>query len=251
MSKNNDHLFSRLRKKFSKTTELARAASQGELSSFSGIFRVTPLGEQEQSTLEQLLRSYATVSMDGVTEDLVALSLVTSEIKAISNQAAMLHGERIKKAQTILKRYREGAFSAWLVSTYGNRQTPYNFLHYYEFYLSLPPHLTPKLDAMPRQAVYTLASREASLEKKHEILENYQGETKQEMLTLIRREFPLENGDGRQEQRVQQAIHQLHRLLPLFQHPQFKPDVNELASLEDLCSQLAALLENKKHRIRV
>lgn len=69
-----------------------------------------------------------------LTLDLAELSLITSEVKAINNQAAILHGERIKKAQTLLKSYQEGAFSAWLNATYGNRQTPYNLMQYYEFF---------------------------------------------------------------------------------------------------------------------
>ena len=46
-----------------------------------------------------------------------------------------------KERKTILKNYRDGAFSAWLIATYGNRQTPYNFLQYYELYITLPEHL--------------------------------------------------------------------------------------------------------------
>ncbi|MFN3330212.1 MAG: CT583 family protein, partial [Pyrinomonadaceae bacterium] len=176
MPKVNDLLSSRLKQKFSKMTELAEVSSRGQLSSFSGVFRVHPLSDQEQISLEELLKSYQGEIEVSIEQDLLALSNLTSEIKAISNQAAILHGERIKKAQEIFKNYRDGAFSAWLLSTYGNRQTPYNFLQYYEFYLSLPSNLLPKLDEMPRQAIYTLASRDAPLEKKKELLENYRGE---------------------------------------------------------------------------
>src|SRR5574342_945038 len=182
MSKVNDLLFSRLKQKFSKMTELAEATSKGQLTSFSGVFKVHPLSDVEQSTLEELLKSYQGEVEVSIEKDLYILSGLTSEIKAISNQAAILHGERIQKAQEVFKNYRDGAFSAWLLATYGNRQTPYNFLQYYEFYLSLPASLIPKLDEMPRQAVYTLASRDAPLEKKKELLENYHGETKNEVL---------------------------------------------------------------------
>ena len=90
--------------------------------------------------------------------DLEFLTTITSEVKAINNQAIILHGERIKQCtRTFLTKYRDGAFSAWLISTYGNRQTPYNFLQYYEFYQSLNLELQKRMDDMPRQVVlYTL-----------------------------------------------------------------------------------------------
>src|ERR1700690_3631894 len=135
MSKVNDLLFNRLRQKFSKMTELAEISSKGNLSSFAGVFKVSPLTVQEKEDLEALLNDYKSESQYAIADDLSTLSSLTSEIKAINKKAAILHGERIQKAQEILKKYRDGAFSAWLVNTYGNRQTPYNFLQYYEFYL--------------------------------------------------------------------------------------------------------------------
>ncbi|KAK5583325.1 hypothetical protein RB653_004917, partial [Dictyostelium firmibasis] len=137
-------------------TELAQEILQ-RLSLFSGVFKVHPLSEKDQETLREILQEYRPVE-----EDFLTLASVTSEIKAISNQAVILHGERIQKAQLILKHYRDGAFSRWLMSTYGNRQTPYNFLQYYEFYLQLPVPLQDKLEDIPRQAIYTLASRDIS-----------------------------------------------------------------------------------------
>ncbi len=206
MSKVNDHLFNRLKQKFSKMTELAEISSKGNLSSFAGVFKVSPLTSQEKEDLEALLNDYKSESAYPIDDDLQNLSSLTSEIKAINNQAAILHGERIQKAQDILKKYRDGAFSAWLINTYGNRQTPYNFLQYYEFYLQLPPKLHPKLDEMPRQAIYTLASRDAPFEQKEEILKNYNGETKNQVLTLIRKTFPLDDRDGRKEDLGEQAL---------------------------------------------
>ena len=46
MSKVNDLLFNRLRQKFSKMTELAEISSKGNLSSFAGVFKVSPLTAQ-------------------------------------------------------------------------------------------------------------------------------------------------------------------------------------------------------------
>jgi len=116
-----------------KMDQLALKSNLGELSGFSGVFKVTPLSEQEQLSLYQILETHKSES-SMVEVDVKQLKAITSEVKAINTQAIILHGERIKQAQTLLKEYKEGAFSAWLILTYGNRQTPYNFLQYFEFY---------------------------------------------------------------------------------------------------------------------
>ena len=154
MAKVNTLLTERLKKpseKLSKMSTLAEMSSSGNLSSFSGVFRVAQLSTKEHENLQQLLTQYRKEEGSSL-RDLEQLVSLTSEVKAINNQASILHGERIKKAQEILKRYQDGAFSAWLMQTYGNRQTPYNFLQYYELYIALPQVLIPKLSSMPKQA---------------------------------------------------------------------------------------------------
>lgn len=240
MSKVNELLTSRLKQKVTKMTELAEIASRGNLSSFAGVFKISPLSTEERDHLEALLHNYKTE--ETVDDDLQLLASLTSEIKAINNQAAILHGERIKKAQEILKKYRDGAFSAWLVSTYGNRQTPYNFLQYYEFYLQLPETLHNKLDEMPRQAVYTLASRDAPFEKKASVLKNYRGETKSQLLNLIRKNFPLAEKDGRKEDLALQAINTLKKLESLFQEKRFRPSRSQKEILLKIFNHLQKAL---------
>lgn len=237
MSKVNELLTSRLKQKASKMTELAEIASRGNLSSFAGVFKVNPLSIQERENLETLLYNYKAETQQ-VDDDLRLLVSLTSEIKAINNQAAILHGERIKRAQEIFKKYRDGAFSAWLIAAYGNRQTPYNFLQYYEFYLQLPQTLHAKLDEMPRQAVYALASRSAPFEKKEAVLKNYRGETKNELLSLIRKTFPLDAKDGRLEDLALQAIGTLKRLEAVFSEKRFRPSRSQKATLKTVLSRL-------------
>ena len=98
-----------------------------------------------------------------------------------------------------MTRYRDGAFTAWLIAAYGNRQTPYNLMQYYEFCEAMPKQLRPQIELMPRQAIYVLATRAGSIKQKQGIVENYQGETKAEMLALIRQAFPLDHGDKRKQ----------------------------------------------------
>lgn len=219
MTKVNSLLAERFKKateKLGKMTGLAELSSSGNLSSFSGVFRVAPLSEKEFASLHSLLQEYSLEDAN-IEQDLSMLSAITSEVKAISNQAAILHGERIKKVQVILKNYQDGAFTAWLLGTYGNRQTPYNFLQYYELYITLPPALLPKLDLMPRQAVYTLASRKGPQEDKEKIINAYAGEAKTEVLALIRNTFPLSESDKRKGDPAALSIQQLAKLIKDYQ----------------------------------
>jgi hypothetical protein len=175
---------------------MAKESSEGGRSGFSGIFTIVELTDGEKEKLSEILKSFAKDG-DSIEADLNSLVSLTAEVKAINNQATILHGERIKKAHTILTRYKDGAFTAWLLNAYGNRQTPYNLMQYYEFYTKMPIALRPQIEAMPRQAIYTLATRSGSLEEKQELISSYKGETKVQVLDLIRQKFPLESRDKR------------------------------------------------------
>lgn len=193
---------------------LAERSSSGGLSGFAGVFSLSALSKDKEEELRHILTTYLREGESQLEEDWRSLVEVTQEVRAIANQAALLHGERIKRAQAILKNYREGAFTSWLIATYGNRQTPYNFLQYYEFYTSLPPQLKEQAERMPRQALYTLASRKGDQQEKETIVGNFAGETKRELLHLIRKRFPLPQGDQRGEdpfQRVQKELCRLRR----------------------------------------
>jgi hypothetical protein len=199
MKKINQLLADRLKNPQDKTTkmkEMATLSSEGGLSSFSGVFQIQPLEDIDKDKLQKILVQYGPEGVD-TQKDFQQLAVLTSEVKAITSQAAILHGERIKKAQSLLKNYQEGAFTAWLMATYGNRQTPYNFLYYYDLYMAMPKHLQPKLDAMPRQVVYTLAARQGELALKEALIANFSSQNKQELLEQIKLSFPLKEGDKR------------------------------------------------------
>lgn len=248
ISKFNDLLNLRFKQKETKQqkmTALAELSNKGELSSFSGVFRVSALSEPERTNLESILRSYRHDDYFDIETDLKTLCTITSEVKAITNQAVILHGERIKKAQDLLKNYRDGAFTAWLFATYGNRQTPYNFLQYYEFYTTVTPDLHSKIDQMPRQVIYSLASRTGPLEKKEEILKAYSGQPKKELLTLIRKEFPLGEEDRRAPNYVAHAISFLKRARESLKNPQCQLEEEDKRLVRVLLAQLNAALEKK------
>ncbi len=224
-----------------KMATMAKRSAQGNLSGFSGVFSVSELSENEKSSLEELLTEYDSGAVN-LSTDLESLISITSEVKAINNQAAILHGERIKKAQTIFKQYKDGAFTAWLIATYGNRQTPYNFLQYYEFYDLLPKPLRPQIESMPRQAIYTLASRDGPLAKKQRLVENYQGETKAEVLSMIREIFPLPEQDQRQSNPAYTAIQSMERACKALSSKSLKLKKGQKRVLNDLLINLDELI---------
>lgn len=232
-----------------KMAVLTKKRLEGELSPFLNSFSNTVLSADEEERLKQLLESYNTLQ-DVSKEDLKDLCSLSAQIKQIHHQAVLLHGERIKKARDLLKRYREGAFSSWLLLTYGNRQTPYNFLMYYELVTLLPESLRAEVEKMPRQAVYTLASRQGSQEKKEEIIRNYRGESKGELLELIRKEFPLMEADRRQSNLAKQALELLTRGSKLLKQCSALSD-EELFSLEKLIKKLQIAKTNLSSNIKV
>lgn len=227
-----------------KMDKLANQSSRGSLSSFSGVFKIDDLSDREKISLEELLKSYSKETQE-ISRDLEDLTAITSEVKAINNQAIILHGERIKRAQNILKSYKDGAFSCWLVTVYGNRSTPYNFLQYYEFYISLARHIQQCIDLMPRQAVYTLASRQGALDVKERFILDYQGESKSELLAKIRLLFPLNEKDHRKENYSAKAIRETKKLLELFKSPQLNPSSDEAEELILLINKLRTLVLKK------
>lgn len=243
MSNVNALLTERLKKgeQSSKMAEMAKRSANGNLTTFAGMFSVSELPANEKSFLETLLKTYA-LEDNSLDFDLNALISLTAEVKAINNQAAILHGERIKKAHDILVKYREGAFSAWLMATYGNRQTPYNLMQYFEFYEALPKILRPQIENMPRQAVYTLASREGDFEKKIQLVKNYNGQTKAELLVLIREFFPLNLTDKRRENIGETAIHQLEKVCRSLQRKDVSLNKSQKQTIVRLIDHLRELV---------
>jgi hypothetical protein len=225
----------------SKMAEMAKQSATGNRSSFSGIFGSAELSSHERAYLESILQEYNQGDED-VSKDLEQLSFITSEVKAINNQAALLHGERIKKAHGIFTRYRDGAFTAWLIATYGNRQTPYNLMQYYEFYEVMPKELRPQLESMPRQAVYTLASRNGDLKTKLRIVADFNGESKAELLTLIRQLFPLDREDRRRSSLGDNVINVLTKICHHLEEDHEPIGASQKRAIKDLLDHIRSLV---------
>ena len=115
MVKFNDLLNLRLKSKENqppKMTALAELSNKGSLSSFSGVFKINKLNDVEKDALSNILQKFREEEKEiNFEQDLQNLITITAEVKAITNQAVILNGERIKKAQEILRNYKEGDFS--------------------------------------------------------------------------------------------------------------------------------------------
>ncbi len=226
-----------------KMAAMAEKSANGNLTSFAGVFSVSELNAVEKQNLKDLLQEYKGTGSKDIEQDFNQLVSITSEVKAINNQAAILHGERIKKAHAILTKYRDGAFTAWLISAYGNRQTPYNLMQYYDFYMAMPAPLKPKIEAMPKQAIYTLAARDAPLDQKRKFVENFAGETKNVLLSQIRESFPLHEEDKRRFNAGDAAIQGITKALEVLQKPRIKLSTHQKDQLETLLDTLKKVLK--------
>lgn len=162
----------------------------------------------EADEIEDILLENATSSETQAVQfkrDVEQLKTLTSEIRSIQKQSALLIGERVHMAREILKKYRNGSttFTEWLTSTFSSRRTAYNCLAYYELYCALPGEkLKNQLQAMSHKAVYILASRTGSWEKKIDIVERFSHLKQQEILPIIQKAFPLEKAMKRSASRT-------------------------------------------------
>lgn len=244
----------------SKTKDLARSfmkkAAQSEQSFQEGFEVVNPAKnptipiaitvnltpEEEHHIQKILVDDYrpGAIQEDDVQEHFRKLTTITREIKSISAQSILLHGERIKKAQEILKDYREGAFTKWLLATYGNRQTPYSMLRYYDLYQSAPSSHKTIIESAPKKAVYLLASRDGDLNKKMELLQNHSKSKQSELVLLIQETFPIEESDQRQPKNSS-AIETLNKACQKLEKNKLHLNEEDLENLKAIIERLQKL----------
>lgn len=244
MTKKTDLLFQRFEQKTSsKIRELAEKSASGSRSGFQGIFQVQGPTQEQKSSLESALIDYNQRNSIEFSKDIEQLMQLMLEVQAISHQALLLHGQRIQSAKEILKGYREGAFSTWLLSAYGNRQTPYNFLQYFEFFQALPDTYKAQVEKMPKQAIYKLASRDQPLQQKLSLLDRSSDCSCREFLARLRAELPLKPLDRRQKAHpICSLLAKVHDYLET-QNAHLLAD--DAAKARQLCQKISALLEKK------
>ena len=162
-----------------------------QVNSFNSFFETQPLDEKEDKAIQNLLHQNSLPEKeDRVEKDYIELKTLTSEIRAIGRQGTLLTGERVARARVILLAYKEGAFTDWLNVTFGSRKTAYNALRYFELYEALAIDLKEKFKKMPLKSAYALASRDAELSQKQDIVREYHDCDYKSLLSLIQEKMP-------------------------------------------------------------
>lgn len=230
-----------------KVRKLAERSAQGALSSAATLFSPRPPSQKETEDMVELLRQFSTGDMplENIARELATLKI---EVQAINRQAILLHGERILKAQQLLKKYNEGAFTHWLKETYGNRQTPYNFLFFYQLFSILEKELQEQLDGMPKAVAYTLAARDAPLHEKKEFIKTSAFCSRSELLGQINQRFPLKEGDKRGSSKSHSlfsALAAAQKLLSTCLHALSQKEVIEASKLIE---QLRVTIKQQKDK---
>lgn len=173
------------------------------VNAFTAIFNPKSLDPQEETKMQKLL--FENFELDGFSEerdnaklsqDFQNIKQLTSEIKGIQKQNLVLIGERIDRARSILKSYKDGTFTKWLQHVFSSKQTGYNILAYYLFLMTLPEDLQETFKRLPQKAAYVLASRDGDLQTKIEILQDPAMDA-ENILPAIREKLPLAENDRR------------------------------------------------------
>jgi hypothetical protein len=209
-----------------------------------GIAITVNLTSQEENQIQKILvDDYrpGTISEESVQEHIQKLTDLTRQIKSISAQSVLLHGERIKQAQEILKDYREGAFTKWLMATYGNRQTPYSMLRYYELYQEAPISHKALIESAPKKAIYLLASRDGDFNKKLELIKQHGSSPQSNLVQLIQETFPVPESDQRKPlnaatiDSISKACEKLEKRKQYLTQKDMQELSNIIQKLQELC----------------
>lgn len=207
-------------------------------SSFRAEFTSAPLNEEETQKILKMLESGSSdsESMEG---DQQTLTEITIQIRAIEKQSILLHGERISRAQIILKKYRDGTFSHWLQLAYGNRQTPYRMLQFYDLFMKLGKNEKELISSMPKRAAYALASRSGKIEKKIDIIKEHHDSPPDEIIQVVQEIFPLKKEDKRKSAKGIKDADLLKTVLPRIRKLKVRKNLEKvLALVEKMLSEL-------------
>lgn len=225
-----------------------------ETNSFTSVFDPRPLDLSEEKVIDQILEENSINGKLTSEEQILNsknLKQITSEIKAIGRQGAVLMGERVFKAREILKSYRERAFTRWLENAFGNRRSGYNVLSYYEFHQKLQEKdLQESFRKIPQRIAYMLASRDADLEAKKEFIREYHGVNHAVAAQLIQEKFPLSSSDQRAERasieflinEIKVAIKKLSRRKSSLA----ESNINDISALKEMLELILSEARNQK-----
>ncbi|MES2274370.1 MAG: CT583 family protein [Chlamydiota bacterium] len=180
------------------------------INAFNALFAVQELDPGHQRAIEKILVEGYEPGLfpeRGVDQDIAAVKQLTKELKAIKKQELILIGERVASAREIFKKYKEGSFRDWMELTFGSFKTGYNYLSFFDLYITLPEDLKERFKEMPAKAAYILASRKAPLEQKAEIVKEHSKDTASNLILLIQKML------GSSKEKTVPAISSLDKIL--------------------------------------
>ena len=203
MSKSNEkakNLFKKTSSKKGKNFKESFEIQNQNSNPISALFSSHKLSPTDEEKIQALITDrYKVEGLTGVEieRDIRSLFELSSQIRSITKQSLILHGERVAQGQEILKKYKRGAFTAWIEFTYGNRQTAYNFLYYYLLHKELPLKTKELYQKIPYRAAYLLGSRKGTIKEKSEVIEQHFQKSQKDLLLIIENAFPLNQSDRR------------------------------------------------------
>lgn len=211
---------------------------------FEKVFEVSPLDNEQSRELELMLfENYqpGKVSEEDVGNDFQKLINLTAEIKAIHKQQVLLIGERIFEVRELLRNYGDGqnTFTKWIEKVFGSKRTAYNMLKYYEFFNELPTiEHKNHLKKIPLKAAYCLSNRQAPLEKKLTIIENYTDQKPDDLILLIKEQIPVPEHDKRRKSANQATIERMKSLCDMLKKRKSALTDSDRKQIQDILEEL-------------
>lgn len=213
--------------------------SKQPFNSFKSLFDVQNISEQEKHILKEIMP-------DIQDNDFQTISQITAEVRSIHKQGVLLIGERLFKAKQVFKKYSHGEmnFSKWLRFAFSSLKTAYNALGFYDLYNHLPSeHLKKKLKEMPAKSSYILASRKGELEDKIAIISSYEGQTHDEVFSLIEQKFPTDLEDKRGQKKPKLILKRIEKECNSLAQLRGKMNQEQKGQIQQMIEKLQSLLE--------
>lgn len=153
-------------------------------------FFIEKISEKDGSFIDELFLDASRLDLSPETEleaksNAEKIKGITQEVRAIRKQGVVLIGERIAAAKAVFDSYGERKFMAWLTFTFGSYKSGYNYLSYFNLHEALSPILQSRLKAMPVSAAYMLASSQADIQRKSDLIEHHSTGSYREIVTII------------------------------------------------------------------
>jgi len=193
VSSSHDHKKVRIAIDMNKRTKAKITVEENPVELFSEPEKI--IGVEKFSLKKEIEHKNLEIDKTQFDKDLEKLICLSAEVRTIARNAVISSAERILQAQEILKKYKKGAFTAWLKMTYGNRQTPYNILYYHKLHQQLPNDSRLLFAKMPQKAAYLLGARNGDTEDKIDFIKKYNERNQNELLSLIEERFPLNHSN--------------------------------------------------------